>query len=191
VCIYGSGQPYIWPYVWWFPCQKYRIYTVYLGLARTVYTHRIWPYVWWFPSWKYRLCTVCTYKCIILANPRYNWRTLPSSIPYRRLHSTVLGLVRTVYTHRIWPYIWWILCQKYHIYCIHRRCVVLANPIYYCTPGTQITGLSLKIPGEPCPPLFTFLTPAQHTAPPYPSCFVQLCKNVIGRSFLILFYLVL
>jgi hypothetical protein len=41
-----------------------------LGSARTVYTHRIWPYVWWFPSQKYRINTVYTYKCMVLANPR-------------------------------------------------------------------------------------------------------------------------
>ena len=40
-----------------------------LGLARTVYTHRIWPYVWWFPCYKYHMYTVYTYKCMVLANP--------------------------------------------------------------------------------------------------------------------------
>ena len=29
-----------------------------VGLARTVYIHRIWPYIWWFPCQKYRMCTV-------------------------------------------------------------------------------------------------------------------------------------
>jgi len=29
-----------------------------LGLARTVYIHRIWPCIWWFPCQKYRTCTV-------------------------------------------------------------------------------------------------------------------------------------
>ena len=28
------------------------------GLARTVYIHRIWPYIWWFPWQKYRIYTV-------------------------------------------------------------------------------------------------------------------------------------
>ena len=28
-------------YIWWFPCQKYRIYTVYIGLARTVYIYTV------------------------------------------------------------------------------------------------------------------------------------------------------
>ena len=31
----------IWPYNWWNPCKKYRIYTVYI--------HCIWPYNWWNP----------------------------------------------------------------------------------------------------------------------------------------------
>jgi hypothetical protein len=29
-----------------------------VGLARTVYIHRIWPYIWWFPCQKYRIHTV-------------------------------------------------------------------------------------------------------------------------------------
>jgi len=42
-----------------------------LGLARTVYGHRIWPYVWWFPCSKYRMYTVYTYVCMVLANPTH------------------------------------------------------------------------------------------------------------------------
>jgi len=30
----------------------------YLGLARIIYIHRIWTYIWWFPCQKYRICTV-------------------------------------------------------------------------------------------------------------------------------------
>jgi hypothetical protein len=33
--------------------------------------------------------------------------------------SISLGLTRTVYVHRIWPYIWWLPCQKYRIYTVH------------------------------------------------------------------------
>jgi hypothetical protein len=29
-----------------------------IGLARTIYKHRIWPYIWWFPCQKYRIYTV-------------------------------------------------------------------------------------------------------------------------------------
>jgi len=32
-----------------------------VGLARTMYLHRVWPYVWWFPCQKYRIHTVCMY----------------------------------------------------------------------------------------------------------------------------------
>jgi len=31
------------------------------GLARAVYIHRIWPYIWWFPCQLYRIYTVYTY----------------------------------------------------------------------------------------------------------------------------------
>jgi hypothetical protein len=30
-----------------------------------------------------------------------------------------IGLARTVYIHRIWPYIWWFPCQKYLIYTVY------------------------------------------------------------------------
>ena len=30
-----------------------------------------------------------------------------------------LGLARTVYIHRLWPYIWWCTCQKYRIYTVY------------------------------------------------------------------------
>ena len=39
-----------------------------LGLSRTVYTHCKWPYVWWFPCQNYHVYTVYTYKCMVLAN---------------------------------------------------------------------------------------------------------------------------
>ena len=43
------GQDHIYIYIY--------IY-IYIGLARTVYIHRIWPYIWWFPCHKYRIYTV-------------------------------------------------------------------------------------------------------------------------------------
>ena len=32
---------------------------------------------------------------------------------------TCVGLARTVYIHRIWPYFWWFSCQKYRIYTVY------------------------------------------------------------------------
>jgi hypothetical protein len=29
--------------------------TVYVGLDRSVHIHRVWPYIWWFPRQKYRI----------------------------------------------------------------------------------------------------------------------------------------
>ena len=40
-----------------------------VGLARTVYMHRIWPCIWWFSCQKYRIHTVYIY--MVLANPIY------------------------------------------------------------------------------------------------------------------------
>jgi hypothetical protein len=35
-----------------------------------------------------------------------------------------------VYTHRIWPYVWWFPCQK-NVYTVYTYvCMVLANPTY-------------------------------------------------------------
>ena len=42
-----------------------------------------------------------------------------------------IGLARIVYTHRIWPYVWWFPSKKHHIYNVYTyKCMVLANPIY-------------------------------------------------------------
>jgi len=30
-----------------------------------------------------------------------------------------VGWARTVYIHRIWPYIWWFFCQNYRIYTVY------------------------------------------------------------------------
>jgi len=40
----------------------------------------------------------------------------PDFLDPRGSHGPLLRLVRTVYIHRIWPYIWWFPCQKYRIY---------------------------------------------------------------------------
>ena len=71
----------------WSPCLEQRksncpareFQTEFVGLARTVYTHRIWPYVWWFPRQKNRIYTVYTYKCMILANPK-SWAFQESNL---------------------------------------------------------------------------------------------------------------
>jgi len=40
------------------PSDVYFCSRKYVGLARTVYMHCIWPYIWWFPCQKYRIYTV-------------------------------------------------------------------------------------------------------------------------------------
>ena len=44
-----------------------------VGLAITVYKHRTWPYVWWFFCYKYRMYTVYTNKYVVLAHPTNKW----------------------------------------------------------------------------------------------------------------------
>jgi hypothetical protein len=43
-------------HVWHMPAQL--TFPVMTRLARTVYIHRIWPYIWWFPCQKYRIYAV-------------------------------------------------------------------------------------------------------------------------------------
>jgi len=74
-------------YVWCWPTRiNYMIIMIQVGLARTVYIHRIWPYIWWFPCQKYRICTVyiwfwptlfigCFY--MVLKGPFLNGTRLP------------------------------------------------------------------------------------------------------------------
>ena len=112
-CSYGIHR--IWPYIWWFPCQNFRIYTVYdrifgdspanntvytpymtvylvISLPTIPYIHRIWPYIWWFPCQKFRIYTV-----------------------YDRIFGD-FPVKNTVYTPYMTVYIWWFPCQKHHIY---------------------------------------------------------------------------
>ena len=44
----------VWLWTWWSLCT-------FSGLARTVYINRIWPYLWWFPCQKYCVHTVYIY----------------------------------------------------------------------------------------------------------------------------------
>ena len=43
--IYRVGQNFyihhIWPYIWWFPCQKYRIHTVYIWFGPTLHIYTL------------------------------------------------------------------------------------------------------------------------------------------------------
>ena len=44
-----------------------------------------------------------------------------------------VGLARTVYIHRIWPYIWWIPCQKYRIHTVY---IWFWPTLFVCDRGT-------------------------------------------------------
>jgi hypothetical protein len=69
---YGCQNAYLLYAITYLCYGRHTIYPHYLlctELARTVHTHRTWPYVRWFPCQEYRIYTVCTYKCMVLANP--------------------------------------------------------------------------------------------------------------------------
>jgi len=119
VYIYGSGQPYscvVCSCLWGSNTALESVgflyvsrYASYIGLASTVYIHRIWPYIWWFPCWKYRIYTVHIWF----------WPTL------------IIHHIHSVYKR----YIWQANDQIYG----HKRCIytILANPSYeqaFCNP---------------------------------------------------------
>jgi len=56
---------------------------------------------------------LCVHTC--MQGRPYPQTTCRAMFAYRRN----VGLARTVYIHRIWPYIWWIPCQKYRIYSVY------------------------------------------------------------------------
>ena len=45
-------------FIFHFTSSRRGVVTLFLGLARTVCIHRIWPYIWWFSCQKYRIYTV-------------------------------------------------------------------------------------------------------------------------------------
>ena len=57
VCVCAASMPNTYVQGWPEPYM----YTVYVGLARTVHMHRVWPYIWWFPCHNYRTYTVYIY----------------------------------------------------------------------------------------------------------------------------------
>ena len=65
------------------------------------------------PFWYF----TCNYGVLIHASSDY---TIPAFFFLSSLlYTSCLGLARTVYIHRIWPYIWSFSCQKYRIYTVY------------------------------------------------------------------------
>ena len=91
-------------------------------------------------SWNvcaFRLCVrrPCPYKL----HSYLNMQNMPR---VGQNYKIQLGLARTVWIHRIWPYIWWFPCQIYRIYTayiwfwptlntVYVRCVWLGNHQMY------------------------------------------------------------
>ena len=100
------------------------IYTVYLVISKPKipYVHRIY---------------------MVLANPSYLQEDLQGcDHVLRRINisgppSTWVGSARTVYIHRIWPYIWWFPFQTHFVYNLY-ICMVLAKPIHEAIWWEQI-----------------------------------------------------
>ena len=87
--------------------------------------HRIWPYISWFPCQKYRVCTVYPNKYMVLARPTHMClptsqvhmshmcRVGQNCIytPYMTVHFMIF-LPKIPCMHRIWPYISWFSCKN-------------------------------------------------------------------------------
>jgi len=41
---------------------RWASHLLFVGLAKTVYMHNKWPYIWWFPCQKYRMYTIFIYS---------------------------------------------------------------------------------------------------------------------------------
>ena len=101
----GWPDPYmhrIWPYFWWFSCQKKRIYTVYIGFRPTLQMNVKWV------GQKYS--GLQTYGCTLL---------------YRlRVEGAYVGLARTIHTYvyTVYTFFWQGNHHTYgHIRCVYTR----------------------------------------------------------------------
>jgi hypothetical protein len=74
-----------------------------------------------------RICTPYMAVCVLISLliiPKYTVHIcvcmgLANSSEDMCTHTWSVGLARTVYMHRIWPYILWFPCQKYRVYTVY------------------------------------------------------------------------
>ena len=70
----------------------------------------------WLEPWYLHICTsVHAGGCL----PWQEWEHALGGRTQQVFGGVCLGLASTVYIHRIWPYIWWFLCQNYRIYTVY------------------------------------------------------------------------
>ena len=99
------------------------IFTTFIGLARTVYIHRIWPYIWWFPCQNYRLYTVYVWFWPTL-DISHAFITVFTIIIHHHKQSCVFvsGGETTAASPPLWRYVPCIPCNFHH----HKQsCVVV------------------------------------------------------------------
>jgi len=120
ICRVGQNRIYTYIYTVYLVISKpkipyvHRIYMVlanpnnllWVGLARTVYAHRIRPYVWWFPCQIYLTYTVYTYKCMVLANPSYEVAARPCRMLQDVRCNIDCQIINSVWTPLLFPTGW-------------------------------------------------------------------------------------
>jgi len=76
------------------------------------------------------------------------WHIQVNMYWHTQVNIVCVGLARTVYIHRIWPYIWWFPCQKYCIYTVY---IWFWLTLRMCAsaPGTAIYQ---RVAPHPCSP---------------------------------------
>jgi len=100
VYIYGSGQPYTF---------ALHIFPWSLGVLRLT---------------QFVSNTCCVIHAFhwslgVLCRTHLSNTLFPEALMAVPVPSTWIGLARTAYIHRIWPYIWLFPCQKYRIYTVY------------------------------------------------------------------------
>jgi hypothetical protein len=96
---------------------------VLLGLARTVYMHRIWPYIWWSPCQNHRIYTVYIWF----------WPTLCTCVLWK------CGVTNIPLLHHIFPTFWPTLCI-----CVLWKCGVTNISLLQHVISTQHSSIQFR-----------------------------------------------
>jgi len=112
--VFFSSQPYIFTRsrCWWQTYKSRNKKFVVRSIRRVGQNHIYTVYIRYFWQRNHRIYGHI--RCIhtVLANPKH-------SLSHQSGYGVCVGLARTVYIHRIWPYIWWFSCQNYRIYTVY------------------------------------------------------------------------
>jgi hypothetical protein len=129
----------IWPYIWWFSRQKHRVYTVYIGLARTAHTHTVYDRI--FGDFPAQSTVYTPYMTVYLAIslPKYRiytvyvcfwanfWPTLTTRLMCRKPHlnQSIRGRHLNCFALIVYALIYALSCLSTHCLC---HCTSFTKP---------------------------------------------------------------